>query len=331
MPIPFIIGAAVLFTGVAALGGHLSAKEKNEKAKSISDSAKYDYDNQLQETRSHYDDFADTVSLVGQSREYLINNPVSRFKQSLDIIKHLDIFDVSAGSSELARTFDEGEFDSMMAYGASLRKAASQGADDADAKSALFGALGPAAVGAYGTISALAGGAGILGGLGAGLGVMLTSPLAIVAAPVFLISAFKADEEADANLEKAKAYEAQCQAECEKLRIQSDRFQAMNMQFLIYLGLLDRIGTVFECYEGRVSDIVGAHRAVLAAQKVRRTREIFSSDELETIKTSMNLFNTVKTLCMMNLVVEKNGEAEMNSEFSDEFIERIEAVADSYE
>ena len=53
-------------------------------------------------------------------------------------------------------------------------------------------------------------------------------------------------------------------------------------------------------------------------------------DELETIKASLNLFNTVKTLCKMNLMVENNGDVEINSEFSEEFIDNVQTVADSH-
>lgn len=331
MPFPaLIIGALVGLGGMAAVGGHISAKEKNEKAKSICDYAKRTYDDQVQETRSDYDDFTDAVSLVGESKEYLINNPVREFKQSLDMIKHLDIFDIGSDSGDLVRTFDDKEFDSMMAYGASLAHTFSREADNADAKGALFGALGPAAAALYGTGGALLSGAGLVGGLGAGFAAALTSPLAVIAAPIFLVSAYKADTEADANLEKARAYEAECKAECEKLKIQSDKFQAMRAQFLIYHGLMEKIGTIFEHYIKKTSKIINAHRNVLSKHQVKRTKEIFNTNELEIIKTSLNLFNTVKTLCMMNLVVENNGEIEVNSDFNEEFIDGVQAIADSH-
>ena len=330
MPFPFLIGLAVLGTGAAAVGGHISAKEKNEKAKSICNRAKRKYDDQVQETKSDYEDFSDAVSLVGKTKEYLINNSVREFKQSLDMIRHLDLFDMNTSGTDLVQTFDDEAFESMMEYGTSLSHAFSNEADDAEAKGALFGAVCPGLAAAWGTGTALFAGSGVIGGMGAGLAAALTSPLAVIAAPVFLVSAFKADAEADANLEKANAYKSQCKAEREKLKLQSVKFQAMRTQFLIYHGLMEKIGTIFECYTGRISKIIKAHRRVLSAQKVRKTREIFNNDELETIKASLNLFNTVKTLCMMNLMVENNGDVEINSEFSEEFIDNVQTVADSH-
>ena len=44
MPFPFLIGAAVVLCGTAAVGGHLSAKEKNEKAQNIVEKAKKKYE-----------------------------------------------------------------------------------------------------------------------------------------------------------------------------------------------------------------------------------------------------------------------------------------------
>ena len=139
-----------------------------------------------------------------------------------------------------------------------------------------------------------------------------------------------ADKKADANLNKARAYKAKCDATCEILKIQSLKFKAMRKQFLIYYELLEKIRTIFEYYNKRTSKIINAHSDVLSKHKLNKTRDIFDTHELEIIKITLNLFNTVKTLCMKNLLVKNNDAVELNPEFNEKFIDGVRMIADKH-
>ena len=101
-------------------------------------------------------------------------------------------------------------------------------------------------------------------------------------------------------------------------------------QFLIYYELMAKIGTIFEDYNKRTSKIINAHRDVLSKHKLNKTRDIFDTHELEIIKTTLNLFNTVKTLCMKNLLVKNNDAVELNPEFNEKFIDGVRMIADKH-
>ena len=73
-----------------------------------------------------------------------------------------------------------------------------------------------------------------------------------------------------------------------------------------------------------------SHRDVLSKHKLNKTRDIFDTHELEIIKTTLNLFNTVKTLCMKNLLVKNNDAVELNPEFNEKFIDGVRMIADSH-
>ncbi len=278
----FLVG---LGSSVASCYLQSSAKEKNEKAKDICERARRKYNNQFQETKRDYEDLSDAVSFVIKSKEKLINNPVHEFKQSLDMIKHTDIFDINADSGDSIPPFGYKEIEKLKL-------------DDVDLMvPVLISTLNPICP--------------------------------ILNVPSIILSKIE-DTKADANLSKARAYKAECDATCENLKIQSVKFQAMRKQFLIYYELMAKIGTIFEDYNKRTSKIINAHRDVLSKHKLNKTRDIFDTHELEIIKTTLNLFNTVKTLCMKNLLVKNNDAVELNPEFNEKFIDGVRMIADSH-
>ena len=310
MPFPFIIGAGVFVTGLLGLANHASAKEKNEKAQRICNNAKYNFDEAQNKAKENFDAVNKVLGDLGQEKLEITHDSVSKFKYSFNKIKHVsDLFEHGKELSFNISSFSEKNVDSLVSYGNNLANIASKTAESND-NSAFIGAIaGPGIAAGVAGVSALVSG-GVVAGMGAAATAALCSPLAIVAAPLFLVHAFKADSEADKNLDKARTYESEINVEIEKLETQSAKFSAIINKTKIYSSVLKNLRNVFDFYVNELQQIVTSHQSEL---KKNIPNGILTMEEKTKIFTSFKLCECLNKL-MHTPIFDENGD--IHSEFN---------------
>lgn len=298
MPFPFLIGAGVLLAGAASIGGHLSAKEKNEKAQRICQKAKRAYDDQVEAYTNMQENLNTLFKEVANNKSHVIKNTIPKFKNWFEEIKKLD--DVYS-LIELNHIKDE-DIDQLIdtqkhlqQYCEDLKDESASDADSNEALIGLAGFLGPGAVAGYGAVTGfLAGGVGA--GLTGALSATLVSPLAIVAAPLFLFSAFSADSKADEHLAEAKKYKSEINAECETISLKIDNMQAIGENANIYGSLLLDLEVEFKKLIKKMGNIIRNKKSIYSGKIPKNAKQVFSKDELEIIRANFSTYNALKTL-----------------------------------
>lgn len=312
MPFPFLIGAGVLLSGLAAAGGYLSAKEKNENAKKLYNTAKSTYDDKVQVYNEVYQQFNALTNEAVLNKAHLLKQTIPEFKKYFNRIKNLD----EVKKYAIARSdFKIQDLEDLSKYQQSVEQVVEQANsslskqnDDNDASVSLGAMLGPGAVAGYGAVTGLMAG-GVGGAISGAAAAALTSPLAIIAAPVFLVSAFKADSKADENLAEAKSYALKIEAECKAINLKTARFKAIGQNAKIYGSLLLDLEAYFVPMikkMGAVIDLKLPKKSIFAQlvgifkggndNKRKPVQEIFTRDELELIGSNLAMFKALKDL-----------------------------------
>lgn len=274
MPFPFLIGAAVALCGVAAVGGHLSAKEKNEKAQQIVKDAQ----NKYNEAKAAFDEKQEEVNTsfveLMQNKKVVLDTVMKRFANSYSKIKNFKLKG-STGIQEIDKMeFGISELQQMTKLSQVYQEAESN-IEDSNVAVALGAAAGPAIAGTF-----------MGGGL---LAATFTSPLAVVGAPLFLFSAFKADEKADENLEKASTYEKENEVALKKIEISTNLCTAIVDKVKLYESLLGNLQNLLIQYEKAMTNII-----IKAEKKGSLRQNSFSDQELSLFAATRNIAKAVK-------------------------------------
>jgi len=274
MPFPFLIGAAVVLCGTAAVGGHLSAKEKNEKAQNIVEKAKKKYEKTKLNLETKQNDVnAAFVSLM-QNKKVILNTVLQRFANTYKKVKDFKLKD-STGISEIDKMqFGISELEELKKLSI-VYKEADDSIDDSNIAMALGAAAGPAVAGFMGSSFIAA---------------TLTSPLAVVGAPLFLFSAFKADAKADENLEKAETYSKETSVSVKKMKASITLCDAVKTKVSMFESLLLNLQKLLVVYEKNMTDIVNKNE-----KKFKRVNQAdFSNDDLSVIAATRSIAKAVK-------------------------------------
>lgn len=300
MPFPFLIGAGVLLAGAASIGGHLSAKEKNEKAQRICRRAKNNYDEKLENYNNVQSRLNILFEEVANNKSHVIKNTIPKFKKCFNEIKKLgdeEIYSLIEYNQILDEDLEQliETQEHLQQYCDRLNNESASDAENSDALIGLAGILGPGAAAGYGAVTGLIGG-GISAGLTGALSATLVSPLAVIAAPIFLFSAFKADSEADEHLAEAYAYESKLDAECEAISLKIDNMTAIGENANIYGSLLLDLEVEFKKLIEQMQKIVRSKKTFFSSIIPKRAKQIFSKNELEIIRANFATYNCLKTL-----------------------------------
>lgn len=78
MPIPFII-AGVAVAGIAGIGGHISAKETNEKAEAISQDAQKLYNDAKESLEQEQKKTEQVLAKLGYAKKDILENSMKKF------------------------------------------------------------------------------------------------------------------------------------------------------------------------------------------------------------------------------------------------------------
>lgn len=101
MPIPFLLAGLGVAAGVIGAGGHLSAKETNERAQRISENAQELYQSAKHSLEKAQNNTEKALLKLGYQKKNVLDSSMKQFLNSYDKIKHIQVTE-SAGLNEIA-------------------------------------------------------------------------------------------------------------------------------------------------------------------------------------------------------------------------------------
>ncbi len=224
MPLPlFLLGG---LAAAAGIGGHIDAKEKNEKAQQVSNDAQTLYNNAKYSLQSAKSQSENALSKLGTTKKTVMETSVKQFIRSYERVKELQ-FNTPLESNELSKLMVDNNSVLQLRRMTSIYESAfSSGATGAATGALIALAASGSLPIVTGTLSvagsALAAGeigaAASIAGSALSFGAAMT-PLAAVAAPVVLFTGISSSLKADENLEKAYAVYSEAEAAAEKMKI----------------------------------------------------------------------------------------------------------------
>lgn len=226
MPIPILVAAGVAgFAGVIGVGGHISAKDTNEKAERISRDAKSLYNEAKESLEEAQKNTERALMDLGYAKKNVLDSSISQFIRAYDRIKQIELRQ-SEGSNEISH-FEIEQNDMIQLqemvdiYSGSVTSGTAGAAAGAIVALAASGSLPivTSTLSLAGTVLALGDIGGAIGIAGTALSTAATmTPLAAVAAPIVLFTGISASMKADENLEKAETMYAEAEAAAEKMK-----------------------------------------------------------------------------------------------------------------
>ena len=337
MPIPFLLAGLGVAAGVIGAGGHLSAKEINEKARCVSEDAQELYNNAKISLERAQGVTEKALLKLGYEKKKVLDTSMKQFLESYDKVKHIQVTE-SIGINEISKfTIDQQgaiELREMTdIYSSSVKSGATGAAAGAVVALAASGSLsivtgGLATAGTAlmaGEVGAAAGIAGSALSFGAAM-----TPLAAVAAPVILFTGISASMKADENLEKANAMYAEAEAAAEKMKISETLCEAIADRSEMFDDLLVDLNRMFAECSGLLAGVIRIKEGRIIKKKL--TSEDFSEDDLKLIAVTRSLAGAVKAV-IDTPILSKNGDIAYESQtIYEDTIEKIpnfsEAVAE---
>ena len=301
MPIPFLLAGLGVAAGVIGAGGHLSAKETNERAERVSQDAQELYNNAKQTLEAAQNKTEKALVKLGYDKKRVLDTSMKQFLPTFEKVKHIQLSE-SVGIHEIAKfTIDQQDVIEVRemtdVYSSCFASSATGVAAGAAVALAASGAL-PIITGelslagsalAAGEISAAVGFAGSALSFGAAM-----TPLAAVAAPVMLFTGISASMKADENLEKANTMYAEAEVAVEKMKISETLCEAITEMSEMFDDLLENLNTMFAECTGLLTAVVRKREGRIFKKKL--TKENFSEDELELITVTSALAKAVKSV-----------------------------------
>lgn len=301
MPIPFLLAGLGVATGIIGVGGHLSAKETNEKAQRRSEEAQELYNNAKYSLEQAQSKTEQALLKLGNEKKHVLDSSMRQFLIVYDKIKHVQVTE-SIGISEISKfTIDQQgaiEIRKMTdIYSSSISSGATGVATGAVVALAASGSL-PIVTGVLSTagMALMAGEVGTaasLAGSALSFGAALT-PLSAVAAPVILFTGISASMKADENLEKANAMYAEAEAASEKMKISETLCGAITDKSELFDDLLKNVNVMFAECSRLLADVVRRKEGHIFKKNL--TTNDFTEDELKLVAVTRALAGAVKSV-----------------------------------
>lgn len=304
MPIPFLVAGLGVAAGIIGAGGHLSAKDTNEKAQKISQDAQNLYNNEKYLLEQAQNKTEKVLLKLGYSKKKTLDCSMKQFLDSYDKIKNVaiaesvgikEINEISKFSidqqgaiqlKEMADIYSSSIKDGATgaAAGAIIALAANGSLTIVGSEMALAGSLLTA-----GEVSAAAGIAGSALSFGAAM-----TPLAAVAAPVILFTGISASMKADENLEKANAMYAEAEAAVEKMKVSKTLCEAISDRAEMFNDLLTEVDMMFSECTNLLSGVIRKKEGIIFKKKL--TSKDFSDEDLKLIAVTRAIAGAVKAI-----------------------------------
>ena len=296
-----LLGGLGLLAGVFGAGGHLSAKETNEKAQRISQEAQVIYNDAKRSLEVEKEKTEKKLVQLGISKKHILDTSMRQFLQSYDKVKNVQMKDV-IGLNEISKfSIDQqGVLEIRQltdVYSSSIKSGAAGAATGAVVALAASGSLGFVTSGLSVAGSMLVAGevgmAASAAGTALSFGAAMT-PLAAVAAPVVLFTGISASMKADENLEKANAMYAEAKAACEKMRISETLCNAISERSEMFDALLGDLNKMFEECSELLAGVIKKKEGIFFKKKLSSTD--FSENDLKLLAVTRALAGAVKAV-----------------------------------
>lgn len=328
MPIPFLLAGLGVAAGVIGAGGHLSAKETNERAQRVSQDAQELYNNAKHSLEVAQNKTEKALVKLGYAKKKVLDTSMNQFLTTYDKVKHIQVKE-SVGINEISKfTIDQqGAIqirEMTNIYSSSFASSATGVAAGAAVALAASGAL-PIVTGelafagsalAAGEIGMAAGFAGSALSFGAAM-----TPLAAVAAPVILFTGISASMKADENLEKANTMYAEAEAASEKMKISETLCGAISERTEMFDDLLGDLNKMFAECSGLLAGVVRQKERRIFKKKL--TSKDFTEEELKLIAVTRALAGAVKSV-IDTPILSKDGNISYEAEdIYDQTVEKL--------
>lgn len=313
MPIPFILAGLAGAAGILGVGGHLEAKDTNERAQEKANEAQRLYNKAKKSLESTQEETEKVLADFGYQKKNVLESSMRQFLAAYDKVKRVQMKN-TVGMDEI-KAF---EFDQEGAI--EMRKMADIYSD------AVGGVVAGTAVGtiaalaasgsvvvesfvAFGTIGTIGGIAA--GGLGAALGAAAVSPLSAIASPVIFFTGISASIKADENMEKAETMYAQAKAAVEKMENSEIICRAIAERAKMYEDLLTELNRMFSECSGKLMRLIQKKERKKPGRS-NFTSADFTDEEIKLIAVTRSLAGAVK--CVLDTpIVSKEGKVARGS------------------
>ncbi len=300
MPIPFLIAGGML-AGVFGLGEHMSAKERNERAESISKDAQNIYNNEKEALEKAQSRTENALLQLGYSKKNVLDNSMTQFIKAYEKVQSIDI-NQSVGLNELSEfSIDAQDVLQMQDMTDIYSRVISSGATGVAAGAVVaLAASGELAI--VTDVIGIAGSALAAGEVGAAVGIAgsalsfgaAMTPLGAIAAPIILFTGISASMKADENLEKAQTMYAQAEAAVEKMKISETLCSAIADRADMFNGLLNDLNGMFlECTD-KLDQVIRKKEKRLKHRKL--TSRDFTENDLRLLAVTGALAGAVKSI-----------------------------------
>ena len=325
MPLPFIIAG---LAGIIGAGGHMAAKETNEKAQRISQSAQELYNEAKRSLEQEQNKTEKSLLKLGYAKKNVLDSSMRQFLKSYDKIKQVQV-NQAVNLDELSKfTFDQQgaiEIRQMTdIYADSIKSGATGAAAGAVVALAASGSLSIvtgslATAGSAllaGEVTAAAGIAGSALSFGAAM-----TPLAAVAAPVVLFTGISASMKADENLEKANAMYAEAEAASEKMKVSETLCIGITKKADMFDELLENLNKMFSECSGLLAGVLKKKEGKVFKKKLNS--QDFSEEEIKLIAVTRALAGAVKSVIDTPILSQDGNISEESTDIYDHTVEKL--------
>lgn len=311
MPIPFIIAGVAAAAGIAGIGGHISAKETNEKAEAISQEAQKLYNDAKESLEQEQKKTEQVLAKLGYAKKDVLETSMKKFLNAYEKIKNIE-FKNSNHLNELSKFSIDSEGaieirELTNIYAASFASGITGAATGTVVTLAASGAL-PIVTGQLTLAGSAfaAGHVGLAGGLASSalsFGAAFT-PFAAIAVPALFFTGMSASKKADENLEKANTMYAEAEAASEKMKVSETLCKAVVQKSNTFYELLEYLNNKMfsECSE-LSAGVINKKLSTIRGRKI--TSEDFTQDEQKLISVTRSLAGTIKTVIDTPILSEK--------------------------
>lgn len=328
MPIPMLLAGLGVVAGVVGAGGHLSAKETNERAQRVSENAQEIYDNAKRSLEVAQEKTEKALVKLGYAKKNILDSSMNQFLTAYDKVKHVQVKE-SVGIMEISKFAIDQQGAVQLRemtniYSSSFASGVTGAAAGVAIALAASGAL-PVVTGELALVgSALAAGeigmAAGFAGSALSFGAAMT-PLAAVAAPVILFTGISASMKADENLEKANAMYAEAEAASEKMKISETLCDAISARSEMFGDLLGNLNKMFAPCSELLTGVVRKKESGILKKKL--TSEDFTEEEVKLIAVTRALAGAVKSVIDTPMLSKEGNISREAEETYNKIVEKI--------
>lgn len=304
MPIPFLLAGLAVGAGALGVGGHIEAKDTNERAQSLSIRAQRLYEDAKAALELSQKETEEALLDLGYAKKNTLDGSIKQFLQVYDRIKNIQLSKSTALDEIANLEIEQKDVIQLREMSNIYQSAISSGAAGAatgavialaasGSLSMVAGTLSLAgtalAWGEIGLAASLAGSALTAGAVG-----VAAAPLLPVVAPVVFFTGISSSIKADENLEKARTMYAEAEAAVEKMRLSETLCEAITERSEMFKDLLEELDEVFsECIH-ELSDMIQKKTNGILTKTI--DADTLTKEELELIAVTRSLAGAVKSV-----------------------------------